>query len=106
MLVNEETQEKELAKIKKFLEIDPSLPVGEDAELMSRNSRKDSINPDGWQMQRGTYQEIVDSVDNDSRLVAELVEKYGFGSAKSGWVGGLQSGSATSRTTATSATTA
>ena len=82
VLVNEATQDKELSKIKKFLDIDPSLPTGEDAELMYRNSRKDSINPDGWQMQRKTYQEIVDIVDNDSRLVAELVEKYGFGSAK------------------------
>ena len=90
VLVNEATQDRELSKIKKFLEIDPSLPMGEDAELMSRNSRKDSINPDGWQMHRKTYQEIVDVVEKDSQLVAQMVEKYGFGSAKE-WLGRWQS---------------
>jgi len=86
VLVNEATQQAELEKIKKFLDIDPSLPTGEDAELMSRNSRKDSVNPDGWQMQRTTYQEIVDMVSEDSRVVSELIEQYGFGKA-SDWLG-------------------
>ena len=53
---------------------------------MSRNSRKDSVNPDGWQMQRTTYQEIVDMVSEDSRVVSELIEQYGFGKA-SDWLG-------------------
>lgn len=81
VLVDEATQQAELVKIKKFLDIDPSLPTGEDAELMSRNSRKDSVNPEGWQMQRATYQEIVDMVRDDSRMVADLMEKYGFAKA-------------------------
>jgi hypothetical protein len=37
-------------------------------------------------MQRQTYQKIVDIVEGDSQSVAQLVEKYGFGSAKE-WLG-------------------
>jgi hypothetical protein len=82
VLVDESTQQDELVKIKKFLDIDPSLPTGEDAELMSRNSRKDSVNPDGWQMDQSKYQQIVDMVSEDSQIVADLIEKYGFGTSE------------------------
>ena len=82
-LVDETTQQEELAKIKKFIGIDPSLPKGQDAEFLSRNSRKDSVNPDGWQMKKDVYQSAIDLVIEDCELVANLVEQYGFGDSKS-----------------------
>jgi len=82
-LVDDATQQKELSKIKKFIGIDPSLPQGEDAEFLSRNSRKDSVNPDGWQMKRDVYQSAIDLVLEDSEMVANLVEEYGFADSKS-----------------------
>lgn len=82
-LIDEATQEKELGKIKEFIGIDPSLPKGEDAEFLSRNSRKDSVNPDGWQMKKDVYQKAIDLVLEDSKIVAKLIEKHGFGDSKS-----------------------
>eukprot|EP00889_Picochlorum_renovo_P007134 jgi/Picre1/34164/NNA_001638.t1 len=81
-LIDDKTQKEELRKIKKFIGIDPNLPTGGDAEFMSRNSRKGSINPDGWPMKRDVYQHAIDIVLEDSKKVARLVDKYGFADAK------------------------
>lgn len=81
-LIDDKTQKEELRKIKKFIGIDPNLPTGGDAEFMSRNSRKGSINPDGWPMKRDVYQHAIDIVLEDSKKVARLVDKYGFADAR------------------------
>jgi hypothetical protein len=89
-LIDENTQEQELQKIKKFIGIDPNLPTGEEAEFLSRNSRKDSVNPDGWQMRKDVYEKAIDIVLEDSKLVAQMVELHGFGDSKE-WMARWQS---------------
>jgi hypothetical protein len=81
-LIDESTQKKELERIKNFIGIDPNLPEGEYSTLSLRNSRKGSINPDGWPMKRDVYQHAIDTVLADCEKVANLIEKFGYGSKK------------------------
>lgn len=78
-LTSEEGEKAELVRLKKFLGVKPSLPVGEHANLGMNNSRRDRISPDGWPMKKEIYEQVVGIVRPDCEKVAQLVSEGGFG---------------------------
>ena len=82
LTANEETGQKELRRLKSFLGIDPYKPEGKWSSLQLYNSRKEMINPEGWVIERKTYQMLVDIVKLDCEKVANLVDEHHLGDGK------------------------
>lgn len=69
-LTDDEREASELTKVRKFLNVSTDEPKG---GLGLANSRRFRINPEGWQLQRSQYEELVDIVKPDVESLVELL---------------------------------
>eukprot|EP00889_Picochlorum_renovo_P002794 jgi/Picre1/29824/NNA_005206.t1 len=77
-VVAEDTQQKELSRIKKFIGINPSL--NEDTLDFGRvNCRHCTINPDGWPMKEKVYRKLIELVMPDVLEIVRLIDLFDLG---------------------------
>lgn len=67
-----------LRDIKRFLEVEPTLPSD---ELGMKNFRHQRKNGNGWPMQRQQYEALVEKARRNSEEVVDLVRQNGFADA-------------------------
>ena len=76
MTTSDSIQEAILREVASFIGLTP--PAAPNNRLPVKNSRKNTIHPDGWPMKKVEYEELVGMVRPDAEAVAELVERYGL----------------------------
>lgn len=81
-LTSEEGEKIELERAKKFVGVDPSKLK---TDLVLRNARRFTINPEGWKMKKEEYEELVDLVRPDVDSLINLLQKYNLTENPSEW---------------------
>lgn len=75
-LISEEGEQRELRRVKRFLEVDPELP--KNGSLGIANARRFRVNPEGWAMKRVQYQALIDLVRPDCEETLAMMAGVGL----------------------------
>ena len=82
-LSNPEKEAAELLRVKKFLGVDERLPEG---GLEMYNARRFRVNPEGWQVRKSDYEELISMVEPDMQTLVDLLYDHDLLDDKQGWV--------------------
>jgi len=72
-LVHPEKEAAELLRVKQFLGVDERRPQG---GLEVSNARRFSINPEGWQVRKKDYEELISLVEPDVESLVDLLYEH------------------------------
>jgi len=82
-LVHPEKEAAELLRVKQFLGVDERRPQG---GLEVSNARRFSINPEGWQVRKKDYEELISLVEPDVESLVDLLYEHDLLEDKRAWV--------------------
>lgn len=82
-LVHPEREAAELLRVKQFLGVDERRPQG---GLEVSNARRFSINPEGWQVRKKDYAELIGLVEPDVESLVDLLYEHDLLEDKRAWV--------------------
>ncbi|KAL4513316.1 hypothetical protein Ndes2526B_g04995 [Nannochloris sp. 'desiccata'] len=83
-LTEDESEENELIRVKRYLGIDEKEPKGVGLGLF--NVRRFKIRPEGWKMPRLEYETMLKLVKPDTEALINLLDKYGKIKSKDTWL--------------------
>jgi Sulfotransferase domain len=83
-LTEDESEQTELVRVKKYLGIDEKEPKGVGLGLF--NVRRFKIRPEGWKMPRADYEAALNRVKPDTEALVDLLDKYGKIKDKASWL--------------------
>ena len=87
-LIEEESQVGELDRLKEFIDVEVGIPA---TPLGIHNSRKYKIRPEGWEMPKEQYLELIEMVMPDVHALLDVLEEHGKIKDRGAWLERWQS---------------